>query len=66
MLSEGSPERDLWEEKNLFFIGTVVSNCGGSRGACVFAESVFIVCPGGRDDGKIVEIIATGASRIPS
>ena len=50
----------------LFFIGTVVSNCGGSRGACVFAESVFIVCPGGRDDGKIVEIIATGASRIPS
>ena len=25
--------------------GTVVSNCGGGHGVCVFAESVFIVRP---------------------
>ena len=28
-----------------FLTGTVVSNCGGGQGVCVFAESVFIVRP---------------------
>ena len=29
----------------LCLTGTVVSNCGGGHGVCVFAESVFIVRP---------------------
>ena len=29
---------------------------GGVQDVGMFAESVFIVCPGGRDDGKIGEI----------
>ena len=44
--------------------GTVVSNCGGGHGVCVFAESVFIVRPKNRDDGKIVEIRVAGALRV--
>ena len=35
-------------------------------GAGVFAESVFIVRPGDRGDGKIGEIKETGAPRVPS
>ena len=66
VLREESPERDLREEKNLSFIGAVVSGCKDSWGAGVFAESVFIVRPGDRGDGKIGEIKETGAPRVPS
>ena len=44
----------------LFFIGTVVSNCGGSRGVYVFAESVFIVCPGAGMTEKLSKLELRG------
>ena len=51
MLNKESLKRDLWVKKNLPFIWR-----GGVCGVGIFAESVFIVCPGSRDDEKLVKL----------
>ena len=54
-VGRGIPETGLWEKEKFclpFGGGGCVCDVG------MFAEGVFIICPGGRDDGKIGEIKA--------